>query len=357
MFYKLLSITLFTLVAAQPQYQRPQYVQQAQYQPQQQQQQQIQYRQLQAQQPQYQQLQYRQLQLQQQQQQQPQQQPQYQQVQYQPAGPVPTAAQFPAGVDAQSCPTYPDCANPLVTLQAVAKASDPKFLVENAPSAPPNPESQYSPEVQQKLDRGEYIGDGDYKGEGLDEALAPEVAPIRAQYSPQQIQYAAQSVVAPQTQAQQIQAQYSPQAGALQYPAQQAASQYSAQPGAVQYSAQRAASQYTVQPSALQYQQVAPQYVNSRQYITAPQNTIGSARQYYQQSSAPGRAAQYAQGSLLSPRYVQAGPIQGVRTVATAAAYSPVGNAIAAGSENVPAVEVPAGIDTNICPNYPYCRS
>lgn len=61
-----------------------------------------------------------------------QQQPKYQQQQYQPQQTLeslPTPAQYPAGVDAQSCPNYPDCANPLVTLSAVAKASDPRYLV------------------------------------------------------------------------------------------------------------------------------------------------------------------------------------------------------------------------------------
>lgn len=56
-----------------------------------------------------------------------QQQPKYQQQQTYEA--LPTPAQYPAGVDAQSCPNYPDCANPLVTLSAVAKASDPRYLV------------------------------------------------------------------------------------------------------------------------------------------------------------------------------------------------------------------------------------
>lgn len=50
------------------------------------------------------------------------------------------------------------------------------FQVDNAPQAPPRSESQYSPDIQQKLDRGEYIGDGDYHGEGLDDAQAPQVA-------------------------------------------------------------------------------------------------------------------------------------------------------------------------------------
>lgn len=66
-----------------------------------------------------------------------QQQPKYQQQQQQyqqTLESLPTPAQYPAGVDAQSCPNYPDCANPLVTLSAVAKASDPRYLVNLAMS-------------------------------------------------------------------------------------------------------------------------------------------------------------------------------------------------------------------------------
>lgn len=37
----------------------------------------------------------------------------------------------------------------------------------------PAQNGQYSTDIQKALDRGEYIGDGDYHGEGLAEALAP----------------------------------------------------------------------------------------------------------------------------------------------------------------------------------------
>ncbi|KAH1007876.1 hypothetical protein HUJ04_005056 [Dendroctonus ponderosae] len=307
--------------------------------------------------PQYQQVQYEQ-------QPQYQQQAQYQQPQYQQeASAGPAAAQYPAGVDAQSCPNYPDCANPLLTVQAVAKASDPRYLVDNAPQAPPRAESQYSPDIQQKLDRGEYIGDGDYHGEGLDDALAPQVA-ANARYIGQQSaspQYSRPSPSAAQYSAQ-------PSAGSVQYPAQQAASQYSAQPGAVQYTAQRAASQYITQPSAVQYpaqqaasqyttqaqgaqygaQRAASQYISTPQYITAPQSVRAS--QYYQRPSASG--SQHSQASLYTPQYLQQpAPVHESRS------YSPVANSLAAGSEPVPAVQLPAGVDANVCPNYPFCHS
>ncbi|XP_050316384.1 uncharacterized protein LOC126750716 [Anthonomus grandis grandis] len=313
MFLKLeLLSCLLALTLAQ--HYQPQYRQASQYQQLQPQYQQLQYQQ--AQQPQYKQVQY--------QQQAPQQvryQQAPQQVQYQPQGPLPTAAQYPAGVDASSCPDYPDCSNPLVTLQAVAKASDPKYIAQVTPSAPPvppKPESQYSPEVQQKLDRGEYIGDGDYHGEGLDEALAPQVAVGAQQYGSQ-----------------------SHGAGAVQYPAQIAASQYASQPGAaVQYAqpsagaghypAQIAASQYA-QPSAgaVQYpaQQAASQYSSSPRYITYPQGLT---------------AARFLPAGA---KYSQPAPVQERNY-----------NALGAGSEPVPAVaQLPAGVDAEVCPNYPFC--
>ncbi|XP_066146924.1 uncharacterized protein [Euwallacea fornicatus] len=318
----------------------------AQYQPQYQQAQQVQYQQAQYQQPQYQ---------RQPQYQNPQYQQHLQQQQQQQHEGLVSPAQYPAGVDASSCPNYPDCSNPLVTLQAVAKASDPRYLAENTPSAPPKAESQYSPEIQQKLDRGEYIGDGDYHGEGLDEALAPQVATAvqyttasRSQYNSPQPQYTSQpGAGAVQYPAQQAASQYSAQPGAVQYTAPRAATQYATQPatGAVQYPAQRAASQYAVQPAGVQYQarQIASQYVTTPQYITASQGS--AAGQYYQRG-------QSAQSTLFTPQYVRAEtPVHETR------AYSPVANVIAAGSEPVAAVQLPAGVDVNVCTNYPFCHS
>ncbi|XP_076259408.1 uncharacterized protein LOC143195825 isoform X2 [Rhynchophorus ferrugineus] len=128
------------------------------------------------------------------------------------------ASLYPAGVSPQSCPNYPDCSNPLVAVQNSAPQyapSAPQYPqpaqysqyqapapVTPAPVSQYNPvypqqyapasRSQYSPDVQQRLDRGEYIGDGDYHGEGLAEALAPgyagqaprQYAPAPAPYQP-----------------------------------------------------------------------------------------------------------------------------------------------------------------------------
>ncbi|XP_066262513.1 uncharacterized protein [Euwallacea similis] len=139
------------------------------------------------------------------------------------------ASLYPAGVNPQSCPNYPDCTNPLVAIsqdaapqyaQAATQYQQPApqyqqpvqyqqvsyfseiIIFQNftiaflqyqtsAPATPspvsqynpvysqqyaPASHSQYSSDVQQRLDRGEYIGDGDYRGEGLAEALAPGYA-------------------------------------------------------------------------------------------------------------------------------------------------------------------------------------
>ncbi|XP_076260133.1 uncharacterized protein LOC143196354 [Rhynchophorus ferrugineus] len=144
------------------------------------------------------------------------------------------AALYPAGVNPQSCPNYPDCANPLVAIsqngpappqysqpapqytpaapqytQSAPKYSQPaQYPQYQAPTSAPAPvtpspvsqynpvypqqyapaaRSSYAPEVQQRLDRGEYIGDGDYHGEGLAEALAPgyaSQAPTAPKYAP-----------------------------------------------------------------------------------------------------------------------------------------------------------------------------
>ncbi|XP_030759464.1 uncharacterized protein LOC115884890 [Sitophilus oryzae] len=129
------------------------------------------------------------------------------------------AALYPAGVNPQSCPNYPDCTNPLVAISQNAapqyqqpqqpqyqQPQQPQYQQYQQPQAAPvtpapvsqyNPvyaqqyapasRSQYAPDVQQRLDRGEYIGDGDYHGEGLAEALAPGFAanaPAAPQYAP-----------------------------------------------------------------------------------------------------------------------------------------------------------------------------
>lgn len=126
------------------------------------------------------------------------------------AGGLP-AAQYPAGVSPQACPNYPNCANPAVAVSPNALpqqyAAQPQYqqqpqyqpapqYQQPAPQqyqqpqyspvsqynpvysqqynpAPQAAQQQYAPDVQNALDRGEYIGDGDYHGEGLAEALAP----------------------------------------------------------------------------------------------------------------------------------------------------------------------------------------
>ncbi|KAG5890650.1 hypothetical protein JTB14_034938 [Gonioctena quinquepunctata] len=97
------------------------------------------------------------------------------------------AALYPAGVSPQACPNFPNCANPAV-------AANPQQAAPQQWGAPqqqqwnPQPQNQWNqgqqwnpaPVPQQwgndantRLNRGEYIGDGDYHGEGLAEALAP----------------------------------------------------------------------------------------------------------------------------------------------------------------------------------------
>lgn len=136
------------------------------------------------------------------------------------AGGLP-AAQFPAGVNPQACPNYPNCENPAVAVSqgpvsqynAIPTEYKPQFAPQQYNAAPrytqpqyapqpqqyapqpqqyapqpqqyapqpqqfapqyaPAPQPQYNPQTQGALDRGEYIGDGDYHGEGLAEALAP----------------------------------------------------------------------------------------------------------------------------------------------------------------------------------------
>ncbi|KAJ8955733.1 hypothetical protein NQ318_008605 [Aromia moschata] len=123
------------------------------------------------------------------------------------------AALYPAGVDPKACPNFPDCTNPAVAVNQVPQQYQaPQYQPgpqqyqpqqyqpqqyqpqQYQPQQPPahykdaisqfNPvlpqqytptanNQQYSPDVQNALNRGEYIGDGDYHGEGLAEALAP----------------------------------------------------------------------------------------------------------------------------------------------------------------------------------------
>lgn len=137
------------------------------------------------------------------------------------------AAQYPAGIDPASCPNYPDCSSPFVAISGTPQARQLQYNVQpqynTAPqqynAAPqqynavpqqynqyaqqpavyqPQPQvpsqRQYAPEIQNALDRGEYIGDGDYHGEGLAEAGAPgyqQAAPVQARaYNPGPAQYA-----------------------------------------------------------------------------------------------------------------------------------------------------------------------
>ncbi|VEN40574.1 unnamed protein product [Callosobruchus maculatus] len=107
------------------------------------------------------------------------------------AGGLP-AHQFPAGVSPQACPNFPNCANPAVAAnpqQAAQWGAQPQWNAQpqqwnaqpqqwnaqpqqqwNQWNAQPVP--QYGHNDQERLNRGEYIGDGDYHGEGLAEALA-----------------------------------------------------------------------------------------------------------------------------------------------------------------------------------------
>ncbi|CAH1990979.1 unnamed protein product [Acanthoscelides obtectus] len=125
---------------------------------------------------------------------------------------------FPAGVDPKACPNFPNCENPAVAVNQVPATqfqrqyqpqayepryqAQPQFQPQQYQAQPqyqpqqyqaqpqyqayqpqpqqyapqPAAQQQYPPEIQNALDRGEYIGDGDYHGEGLAEALAPEYA-------------------------------------------------------------------------------------------------------------------------------------------------------------------------------------
>ncbi|KAK9873967.1 hypothetical protein WA026_002318 [Henosepilachna vigintioctopunctata] len=158
------------------------------------------------------------------------------------------AAQFPAGLDPQSCPNYPICENPSVAANPVPisqynsqyqpiQYSQPQYnqapqyqpqarytspqvpqfnLAQPAPiqiprrhynlAAPFTPnqaynavpqqynnqqaQPQYSPQIQEALNRGEYIGDGDYHGEGLAESGAQAQAPAAPAYNPAAYQQA-----------------------------------------------------------------------------------------------------------------------------------------------------------------------
>ncbi|CAG9854541.1 unnamed protein product [Phyllotreta striolata] len=145
------------------------------------------------------------------------------------------AALYPAGVDPKACPNFPVCSNPSVAVNQVPEQARAQYApapqqpaqyqqpiqyqqpsqyqqpqyqqpqyqqpqyqqpqaqyqqpiqyeqpnrytqsplfqpTGQAAGAPAGP-GQYASEVQNALDRGEYIGDGDYHGEGLAEALAP----------------------------------------------------------------------------------------------------------------------------------------------------------------------------------------
>lgn len=119
------------------------------------------------------------------------------------------AALYPAGVDPKACPNFPDCTNPAVAVNQVPQSQfqpqsyqaqpqyqsqqyqpqsqyqpqpqytqpinqyNPVYPQQYAAQPQQQQQQQYSPEVQNALDKGEYIGDGDYHGEGLAEALAP----------------------------------------------------------------------------------------------------------------------------------------------------------------------------------------
>ena len=131
------------------------------------------------------------------------------------AGGLP-AHQFPAGINPQSCPNYPNCDNPLVAISASSPSAPAGYAAPQPQwnSAPaqahnnyqpnalwnaPQAQQQYQPQPQwnsapaqpqwnqhqqqQQQDNGqwnaqnpqvngEYTGDGDYRGEGLQESGA-----------------------------------------------------------------------------------------------------------------------------------------------------------------------------------------
>ncbi|KAJ8955735.1 hypothetical protein NQ318_008607 [Aromia moschata] len=86
------------------------------------------------------------------------------------------ASLYPAGVDPAACPNFPPLQQPRrgppqyqpQQYSAPVSQYNPVYSQQYAPAP-----QQYSAEVQNALNRGEYIGDGDYHGEGLAEALAP----------------------------------------------------------------------------------------------------------------------------------------------------------------------------------------
>ncbi|KAJ8955732.1 hypothetical protein NQ318_008604 [Aromia moschata] len=96
------------------------------------------------------------------------------------------ASLYPAGVSPQACPNFPHCSNPALSANPNQPAphAQPQWNANPQPqwnAQPqwnqgqynPQPVPQYGNDAQTRLNRGEYIGDGDYHGEGLAEALAP----------------------------------------------------------------------------------------------------------------------------------------------------------------------------------------
>ncbi|XP_050316043.1 uncharacterized protein LOC126750461 [Anthonomus grandis grandis] len=103
------------------------------------------------------------------------------------AGGLP-ASLYPAGVSPQACPNFPNCNNPAVAAnpnsptqqqwgspqpqawgqQQPAWTQQPQNQWNNAQAVP-----QWNGNNNDVLLKGGYTGDGDYRGEGLAEALAP----------------------------------------------------------------------------------------------------------------------------------------------------------------------------------------
>ncbi|XP_056633156.1 DNA translocase FtsK-like [Diorhabda sublineata] len=146
------------------------------------------------------------------------------------------AALYPAGIDPKACPNFPDCSNPAVAVNQVPEQpqyQQPQYQQPQYQQPQPqyqqpqyqqpqyqpqqytqSQKPQYSAEIQNALNRGEYIGDGDYHDEGLAEALAPGYASV-----PQQRVYNPSPAVSQYNPAVYNPAQYS-QAGAHAQPAQ-----------------------------------------------------------------------------------------------------------------------------------------
>ncbi|XP_050500292.1 bifunctional endo-1,4-beta-xylanase XylA-like [Diabrotica virgifera virgifera] len=104
---------------------------------------------------------------------------------------------YPAGVSPQACPNFPNCANPAVAANPQAPTAQQWGAPQQQWNAQPQPQwnqwnnnnnnnqwnqGQYNPspvpqqwgnDATSRLNSGEYIGDGDYHGEGLVEARAP----------------------------------------------------------------------------------------------------------------------------------------------------------------------------------------